>query len=101
MLNRLVFSQQLIKGFMTQASVAPKFVFRPAASFSMMNYYGNDPIVSPDEQPNYYNVYDDEEVYEPVEVAGEDSKEVPQEEVKENKEQGQEVYNSTHDVEIF
>jgi len=101
MLNRLFFSQQLIKGFMNQASVAPKFVFRPAASFSMMNYYGNDPIVSPEEQPNYYNVYDDEEVYEPVEVTAENSKEAPQQEVKENKEEKEEVYNSTHDVEIF
>ena len=101
MLNRLLFSQQLIKGFMNQASVAPKFVFRPAASFSMMNFYGNDPIVNPEEQPKYYNVYDDEEVYEPVEVTAEHGKEAPQEQVKENKQDKEEVYNSTHDVEIF
>jgi len=97
MFNRLVFNQQLVKGFLA----APKFIYRPTASFSMMNFYGNDPIVSHEERPNYYNVYDDEEVYEPVE-ATENQKEVPpQEEVKENKDDSEEVYNSTYDEEVF
>jgi len=102
MFNRLV-NQQLIKGFLNQALVAPKLAYRPTAYFSMMNVYGTDPIVPTDEQPNYYNVYDDEEVYEAVETTTEDSKEVPakEEEVKRNKESSEEVYDSTHDVEIF
>lgn len=97
MLCKLLFKQQFIRNNLKLQYNIPMLFLNPTESFSMINYHIGESILPPEERPNYYNVYDDDEIFE-VDIENE-SPEVTQN--KHHNEDSSEVFNSTFDDEIF
>lgn len=98
MLNRLVFGTNLLKNLPNQAKVlAPRFVFRPMAYFSSVDFSYNE-ILQSEEQPSYCNVNDDDEHFTPPEEINDPTHIEPQ---PHHEGMPEEVYNSTFDDEVL
>jgi len=98
MLRKVFFNQQLIRKLATPSQCfVPKFNSNQIACFSMIHSHSDEFILPPEERPNYYNVYDDDEIFD--EEAERESHEETQ--IRHHKEEQSEVFNSTFDDEVF
>lgn len=98
MLRKIFFNQQFIRTITNPSqSSTLTFTSNPRSSFSVIQSNTDESILPPEERPNYYNVYDDDEIFEP-EFERESQIEVQNHPHHEDQ---SEVFNSTFDDEVF
>ena len=92
----------LFKTFSSRVPVAAsRTLNRPAAYFSSYLNTNESSVLEPEERPNYYNVYDDDEIFETPTPERDSGIENESRQTTPSEEPSSGVFNSTFDDEVL